>query len=190
MAAAPVLERRVTIDDVRATPDGERYELVDGELVERHMSQGSSWVGSEIVRRIGNYAADTGSGYVFGADNRLDVFGRSDHFRTPDVSFTRAERMPGGPLTDGDQVIVPDLVVEVVSPNDTVRELRRKIMDYVDVGVRLTWVIYPDTAEADVYRADGTVTHVGPREALDGEDVIPGFSLPLVDIIPVQAGTG
>jgi Uma2 family endonuclease len=185
MAAAPVLEHRLTIDDVRAMPDGERYELVDGELVERHMSWESSWLGSEFGRRIGNFAAQSNLGFVSGPDNTLDMFGDRSHFRRADVSFTRVDRVPGGRPGDGDQRIPPDLVVEVVSPKDTARELGRKVTEYLAAGVRLTWVVYPDDGHIDVYRADGTSARVPPGGELSGEDVLPGFTLRLADILTV-----
>jgi Uma2 family endonuclease len=78
--------------------------------------------------------------------------------------------------------VEPDLAVEVVSPGDTVYGLNAKIREYLAAGIRLVWVIHPDTRTADVYRLDGSVVHLGPGEALDGEDVLPGFRLPLTEL--------
>ena len=64
-------------------------------------------------------------------------------------------------------------------------ELERKLGDYRRAGVPLIWVIYPEPLKAYVYRLDGSVTVLGPDDALDGEDIIPGFTCPLSDLRPV-----
>jgi Uma2 family endonuclease len=74
-------------------------------------------------------------------------------------------------------------VVEVVSPNDQPGEVRDKISDWLHAGSALVWVVDPQQREAWVYRARGTATHVGPAAALDGEDVLPGFVLPLERVL-------
>jgi Uma2 family endonuclease len=81
---------------------------------------------------------------------------------------------------------IPALVTEVTSASNYANEMRRKVQDYLSAGVRLIWVIYPDLGRADVYRLDGTSATVGPGGALDGEDVLPGFRLPLTQILPPE----
>jgi Uma2 family endonuclease len=71
--------------------------------------------------------------------------------------------------------VAPDLVIEAVSPNDTAYEVEDKIAQWLGAGVRLVWVIYPETQRVQVHRADGTVTKLQSAEQLSGEDVIPGF---------------
>jgi Uma2 family endonuclease len=78
--------------------------------------------------------------------------------------------------------IAPDLAVEIVSPNDLFVEVRRKASEYMRAGVRLTWIVNPDEREVQVYRGNGTYLLVQNGDALDGEDVIPGFRCPLAEI--------
>jgi Uma2 family endonuclease len=66
-------------------------------------------------------------------------------------------------------------VIEAVSPNDTAYEVEDKIAQWLGAGVRLVWIIYPETRRVQVHRADGTVTKLRSEEQLSGEDVIPGF---------------
>lgn len=180
--AAPIATRRLTKDDVLALPESDCYELVDGQLVERAVSWESSWLGARTARFIGVFA-EPAIGFVSGSDNRLELWDdRPYHFRRPDVSFTRKERVPGGRPGHGDQLIAPDLAVEVVSPGDTVYGLNAKISEYLAAGVRLVWVIHPDTRTADVHRLDGRVVYLDAGQALDGEDVLPGFRLPLSEL--------
>lgn len=106
-----------TPDDLLMMPDGDRYELVDGRLVERNMGQVSSWVGIQTARVIGNFAEPLQLGYVFGSDCGYQCFHWSPkRLRRPDVSFIRREKFPNGQMFDGHVPIVPDLVVEVISP--------------------------------------------------------------------------
>jgi Uma2 family endonuclease len=82
----------------------------------------------------------------------------------------------------------PDLAVEVVSPSNSPRDLLTKIEHYLEFGTQLVWAVYPDEQIVDVYRlADDGGMHiqkftVGDR--LDGENVLPGFSLPVRNIFP------
>jgi Uma2 family endonuclease len=80
-------------------------------------------------------------------------------------------------------VLGPDLVVEVLSPNDRPGETLTKVGDWLEAGARIVWVIDPERRIARIYRQDGTETMVRETEPLDGEDVLPGFSCPLAAIL-------
>src|SRR3989449_5669332 len=77
----------------------------------------------------------------------------------------------------------PDLVVEVLSPDNRPGETLAKVGDWLEGGARLVWVIDPERRVARVYRGDGTETHVAETGTLDGEDVLPGFSCGLRSIL-------
>ncbi|MGH7529309.1 MAG: Uma2 family endonuclease, partial [Gemmatimonadales bacterium] len=79
--------------------------------------------------------------------------------------------------------LAPDLVVEVVSHNDRPGETLGKVGDWLEGGARLVWVIDPARRLARIYRADGTETVLGEAERLDGEDVLPGFTVELAAIL-------
>ena len=72
--------------------------------------------------------------------------------------------------------MVPDLVVEVASPSDSRRELNDKAQMWLRHGVRVVWVVQPDTRTVDVHPADGPVVTLGDDDSLGGGDVLPGFS--------------
>jgi Uma2 family endonuclease len=105
-------------------------------------------------------------------------------FERPDISFVRRGRLPGDVPPKGWVKIPPDLAVEVLSPNDRVYDLDEKLADYRKVRVPLVWVINPESRTATVYRADGSVRILFEDDELSGEDVIPGFSCPLREILP------
>jgi Uma2 family endonuclease len=105
-----------------------------------------------------------------------------DTVRGPDVAFVRKERVPD-PIPATFLEFAPDLVGEVLSPNDRPGEVLAKIGDWLDGGARLVWVIDPERRVARVYRADGTEQILGENDQLAGEDVLPGFSCALASLL-------
>jgi Uma2 family endonuclease len=79
--------------------------------------------------------------------------------------------------------LAPDLAVEVLSPNDRPEDVLEKVGERLGVGTRLVWVIDPETRTAVVYRSLTDVRVIGEADALDGEDVVPGFSCPLRTVL-------
>jgi Uma2 family endonuclease len=79
--------------------------------------------------------------------------------------------------------MAPDLAVEVLSPDDRPGEVLEKVGDWLNAGVRLVWVVDPRRNAARVYRSDGSETHLAAGDTLDGEDVLPGFSCRLADVL-------
>jgi Uma2 family endonuclease len=102
--------------------------------------------------------------------------------RAPDVAFASYERHAELPAR-GYAEFAPELAAEILSPDDRPGEVLKKIGDWLDAGVRLVWAIDPTRREALVYRLDGSVTRIGVSGTFDGEDVLPGFSCPLADVL-------
>lgn len=182
----PAPSRSYTPEDVEAMEDPVGYELVDGQLVERNLGLLSSRIASIIVFRLHLFLQDKNLGIVAGPDLALRIFPtRPKNFRRADVSYIRSERLAGeGSTSVGDLFVPPDLVVEVVSPNDLASELNRKVEEYLEAGVALVWLVYPDTRSVTVVRSDGNLTRLGIDATISGEDVIPGFECPVRDFFP------
>src|SRR5262249_53669864 len=104
--------------------------------------------------------------------------------RKPDVTFVRLDRMPRVPGAEGYIDIAPDLAVEVVSPNDLAYELEAKVVEYLDAGVSLVWVIDSEARRVRVHRRDGSVSWLREKDELSGKDVIPGFRCPVSALFP------
>ena len=107
--------------------------------------------------------------------------------RKPDVMFISKSRMQ--PLADGWTSVAPDLVVEVVSPNDEAQELEHKLANYRGAGIPLIWVIYPDTRNAYVFRRGQPFEIVDPDGTLSGDEVLPGFTLSLRELFEAAGPT-
>ena len=172
-----------TPDDLLRMPDGDRYELVDGYLVELNVSALSSLVALNLLRRIGNYCEANTPAWIFGADCGYRCFpGRSEKVRKPDGSLVLRDRLSAEQLEEGFLTLPPDLAIEVVSPNDLAYEVEEKVQEYREAGVRLVWVVYPPTRTIHVHRVDRSAGVFYPNDELNGEDILPGFLCRVSDI--------
>ena len=102
-----------------------------------------------------------------------------DTVRSPDIAFFTPERMPARERITGYSQYIPDLVVEVKSPNDSRQYVYDKSRMWLSHGVRLVWAVYPDTRTVEVHQTGAAVSVVAADGALDGGDVLPGFGCEL-----------
>jgi Uma2 family endonuclease len=181
-----VAEQLFTPDDLLTMPEGDKYELVDGRLVERNMSQVSNWVGGEIFQFVNSFVRERELGWVWISSMGYACFPDSPRkVRFPDVSFVLKERLPDALTKDSGYVYIPpDLAVEVVSPNDSAREVENKVVEYLGIGVPLVWVIFPESRTAYVHHGDGSVVRLREGDELTGDKVLPGFRCRLADVLP------
>jgi Uma2 family endonuclease len=158
------------------------YELVDGTLVEKPVGLSESMIAGHILRRIGNFVEEHDLGVPAGADGTVRLL--KGLVRIPDVAFFGWDKLPGRvlpskPIPD----LAPDLAVEVLSATNTPAEMERKLREYFLAGVRLVWMIDPAKRQAEVYTSpDGPAVTLDETQALDGGDVLPGFTLPLAEL--------
>jgi len=104
-----------------------------------------------------------------------------DESGVSDVAFVATDRLPPR-STGGFAELAPDLVVEVVSPSDRASDVASKAEMWLDAGVRLVWVVDPQARLAAAHHPGGLVTVLRADGVLDGEDVLPGFRLPLAPL--------
>jgi Uma2 family endonuclease len=108
-----------------------------------------------------------------------------DSVRLPDVAFVAWEHFPGRRIPEQFCPCAPDLVVEVVAPDDRARDLHDKMHDYLEAGSRLFWIVWPHRRSVTVWRADWTTRELGPDDFLDGGDVLPGFRVHIADFFAI-----
>jgi Uma2 family endonuclease len=157
------------------------FELIAGEIVEKMASFKSSRIAMHIGHLLSNYLDQNSIGYVTGSDGSY-ILSEDDEFM-PDVGYISKARLPVEPEREVQGP--PDLAVEVKSPTDTKRQLRRKAEDYMRFGTKMAWLVFPDEQSVEVYLPDQDVITVGLDGTLNGGDVLPGFTLPVRDIFPV-----
>ncbi|MFM7579857.1 MAG: Uma2 family endonuclease, partial [Microcystaceae cyanobacterium] len=103
--------------------------------------------------------------------------------RSPDVAFIAKERLQGlKRLPKGFFEGAPDLVVEIISPNNTFEEIHHKLVEYFENGTRLAWVILPDEECVLIYHQPKPSKLLLLEDSLEGEAVIAGFQLPLKEL--------
>ena len=102
--------------------------------------------------------------------------------REPDIAFISASKRPLGTRNTGYVEVIPDLVVEVVSPNDRLTQVNDKAQMWLRYGVPVVWVVYPDTRTVEIHQSDGSVATLDEDDALDGGLILPGFTCSVRDI--------
>ena len=180
--------RAITPDEFYRLGDAARgYELVDGELRELHMSAQSSWVGGQIHFRFESYSRSYTPGWAFPPETGYRCFKDDPGLvRKPDASWISIGRMTREEYEEeGFIEVVPDLVAEVISPNDSAEEVEEKIEMWLAAGVKLLWEVYPNTRTIRAHRPDGTITLIRAADTLTAPDVLPGLSLPVAELFRV-----
>lgn len=158
-------------------------ELVRGVLVVREPPGG--WHGHLSQRLgflLGQHVYARQAGMLFGQDTGFLIERDPDTVRAPDLAFVAAARA-SGIGRHGYVPFAPDLAVEILSPGDRAGEVLEKVGQWLTAGTRLVWVIDPDRESARVHRADGSIDIVPGSGALDGEDLLPGFSCRLAELL-------
>jgi Uma2 family endonuclease len=176
-------EKLVTIEEFEAfiaRPENRerRFELVNGRIVEKVPTEEHGVIALNIGTELKLYARMRGGRAAVEPRHRIP---EDEHnARLPDVAFTSAERAL--PLVkQGAVPQMPDLAVEIQSPDDSPIELREKAIYYLKNGARMVWLVYPDKRTVEIHTAeDLRVLTAG--DTLDGGDVLPGFSLPITEI--------
>lgn len=172
-----------TPDDLLTLPDGKQYELVNGELRGIETGAESEWIALELADLLIRSTKEPRSGWVFGAATGYQCFPNDpDQVRKPDASFIRLGRLPHERIPRGHIRIPPDLAAEVVSPHDSDSDVSAKVDEYLEAGVRLVWVVDPETRKVAVDRPDGSTTTLREQDILTGEDVIPEFACSAADL--------
>lgn len=187
MTALAVSERLLTPEEFYELEDSVAYELDDGILEERAVSRQSSEIGAILIIEAGGVVRRQRLGKAYGADMALQFFpGRPRRIPRADFVFVSNERLGAAEPDAPYLTVAPELLAEVVSPSERAAKTDRKVQEYIEAGVRLVWVVYPETQRVMVYRADGSTQLVPFESALDGEDVLPGFRLPLSELFPAE----
>lgn len=172
-----------TDEEFMVLPDGERYELVDGDLVlvgNSGMEHGN--LGAFLARLLEIYGrrhklgatCDSSTAFTMNTGNR----------RSPDVSFVSRQRLQGlKKLPKGFFQGAPDLAVEIISPSNTFEEIHSKIVEYFESGSKLVWVVNPDEKSVLVYHQPQPDKLLTLSDTLDGENIVLGFSLAVAELL-------
>lgn len=181
------------VETVPETELPDHYEVVNGQVVEiPPMSVFASEIANRLRDHLTVYALRTNSGR---ARNdmlfRIPLAEDQTRNRAPDLAFITFERWPPDralPYRGNPVDVVPNLVLEVVSPSDFAEDVLAKAYEYLRAGVEVVWVIFPRQRHLYAY----TAPDVAPRlytaaDQLDGGTVLPDFSAPMAELFPTVA---
>ena len=178
----PATARLVNVEEFERLPKGEgKCELVAGRVVQ--MSP-VGWPHGVVVMRLGGLldahvrrrqlgAVAPEVGFVLRVD--------PDTVRAPDLAFLRREKMPPRDAR-GYLRCVPDLAVEVLSPDDRWRDMADKVAEYLICGVGLVLVVDPRNESVTVHRPDAPARMLQSSDTLDLGEAIPGFRCAVKDL--------
>lgn len=174
----------LTAEDLMANPVPDKCtELVAGRLVVREPpGYRHGLVAARLLVAIASHVNAHALGVVLAAETGFTLFRNPDTVRAPDVAFIRAERVPAKPMNAYPE-FAPDLAVEVLAPSDRPGKVLEKVGDWLNAGTRLVWIIDLQRRLARVYRADGSESRLAADDSLDGETVLPGMKIRLMDMI-------
>jgi len=156
--------------------NGMQRALVRGEVYETMPPGGRHGLIAAMLSMLLRLWARTDSQGCVGVESGFLLSRNPDTIRGPDVFFIRAERIPSTGIPEGFWMIYPDLVVEVVSPNETAEDVREKIRDYLAAGTPVVWVVYPRTHEVVAHTPDGLAQTYGQDNILVAPTILPGFT--------------
>jgi Uma2 family endonuclease len=183
--------KKLTYEEYLAMPEMKcRYEIIDGELMRAASPIPiHQWIVGNVYRVLHTFVSLHRLGLVLMAP--LDIVIRRDPLRTrqPDLLFLSAARsgITEGAQLRGQQLLqqAPDLVIEILSPTNTRRDLDQKLEDYRSIGVRECWIVSPEALTVEVVRlspeAIQTLDSFGTGMTM-GSEVLEGLILPVAEV--------
>jgi Uma2 family endonuclease len=180
-----------TEDDILRVNDqyGSLCELVDGTLVEKAMGFRESILVAALIEILRGFVRRYHLGLVTAPDGMMRL--AAGLVRIPDVAFISwdrlpLQRVPTAPIPD----VAPDLAVEVLSAGNTPQEMVRKCREYFAAGVRVVWLVDPETRTVTVHSGPENITILSEADTLQGGDVLAGFTLSIRALFAELDGQG
>jgi Uma2 family endonuclease len=170
-------DRTITGDELLAMGDIGPCELVDGRIVPMSPTgHEHGYLELRLGGRLAAFVADRQLGWVSGGEVGIYTRRDPDRVRGADIVFVSRERLPNRPDKRFIEV-APELVVEIISPEDRWQDVRQKIEEYFAIGVATVWIVEPANAIVLVYRSPTDVTRLGTADVLEGSGTLTGFAI-------------
>ena len=142
----------------------------------------SGWRENVLCFHLTGWALKDGTGTVFGPSSGYRL--PNSAIRGPDASWVRKERL--GDFNDPELEkfghLCPDFVAEVLSPSETLRELKEKMAEYMANGAQLGWLMDPYKSRVYIYRPGQAVQSLKNPATISGDPVLPGFVFNVAEI--------
>ena len=182
---------RITAREYAALPDepGWKTELHQGVVVKMPLIKDMrhDWIVANLIAALHAFVMPQQLGRVSSEQVGYDATLSGENDETtygPDVAFVRTERIPSAQaaVARGDYAPAPDLIAEVVSASQSTKDVAERAQRWLGAGTRLVWNIWPESQTVDVWTPDTPMYTLSPHDNLDGLDVLPSFTLALVDL--------
>jgi Uma2 family endonuclease len=172
----------ITGEELLAMGDIGPCELIDGRIAAMSPTGGRHGI---IESRLGSalsfFVQQHDLGWVLTGEVGVYIRRNPDRVRGADVVFLSREGWPEGP-PGGFLEGTPDLVVEIMSPNDRWQEIRQKIAEYFSIGVRWVWIVEPENRAVLVFQSSTDFQQFGAEDIIAGEGPLQGFTLPVAGL--------
>lgn len=179
-------EITLTEEQLLTLPHIGKAEVIDGRMIVAPAGFEHGGIAMTLGAMLWAHVRGNHLGMVF--DSSTGFWMRSGNLLSPDVSFVAAARLKGMKrLPRRFFRGSPDLVAEVLSPNDTAQDIERKILEYTQSDTRLMWIVDAEHQTIRVVRAGGNETILRAGETVSGENVAPGFELALNELFAPPA---
>jgi Uma2 family endonuclease len=177
-----------TAEEFFNSPYSQGFELVKGKIVPKgceinpEMPAGAlrGYITNRLNKLLSIFVDDNNLGATFAAETGFKLSEKGMH--GVDAAFVSNEKLAQFGIPENFFPAAPDLAVEVISPNNSVDEIQEKIEEYLLAGTKLVWIVYPKQKMIQVYRSSNVINVLREADALDGEEVLPGFQLPLSEL--------
>jgi Uma2 family endonuclease len=179
----PELSTLITGDELLAMGDTGRCELVEGKIV--YMSPTGLDHGryeGQFYEKMNTVARKLKLGQVATGEVGIYIRRNPDTVRGADVIFISNERLSQQKRKEGFLNIAPEIVVEIMSPDDRWSEVKQKLKEYFSIGVKLVWVADPGDRTVYAYRSLTDVREFTESDTLTGDDILPGFAVLVAEL--------
>ncbi len=157
--------------------DQRLYEIVQGEIREKTVGTRQNLIASRIDRLLGRFDPEEQLGHPV-IENLFVLDAVSDLQRRPDFAFVSRQRWSELPPDSNAWAVVPDWMVEIISPGNSADEVIDKVDEYFRAGTQLVWVIYPTAQRVYVYTSPTNVAIFEATDELTADPVLPGLRFP------------
>ena len=185
MAIQPKLVTVAEFEQFLALPENcdRSFELIHGEIVEKVPTEEHGLIAGNIYGFLWQYTRQSGFGRAV-IEVRVCMPDDDYNSRQPDLAFFADTTRPV--VKRGPVLQMPDLVIEVKSPDDTYTSMRERAQYYLAHGAKLVWLIYPAKRLVEVYRQNADSDILTADDTLQGDDVLPNFALSVHEIFDLK----
>ncbi len=166
----------ITGEELLTDGDSGSCELIAGRIVEMGPTGDEhGFVEFNLGAELRAFVHKRKLGWVLGGEVGIYIRRNPDNVRAADIVFVSYEKLPR--LTGNYLSVAPELVVEVMSPNDRWEKVRDKLADYFSIGIEQVWVVEPSNRKLLVYRSSTDIREYSEGDTFVSEGVLERFTL-------------